>query len=457
MKGMTLPNRPLSLRSFLPLLVTGGLLAILLVWIGRLPQRLEAHPESYVPVFLLAFGGYLLAAWWAWRQPENRATLYLILGGAILFRILAVWQPPSLSTDIWRYVWDGHISVQGINPYQYPPSSPHVAAYRTDYWPIINHPTWVTMYPPLSQRIFAVIAFLGGNSPYAYKAVFALFDLGNVALLLALLQRIKLPLQRVLLYAWHPLIIIELSGSGHQDVLGIFFMLLAVLLLRRSETPRDGLLGGLAAGLSMMAKGYLLPALPVFARKRPVLFTLAFGVTVAFLILPYMGHDSQILIGMSKYLQNRLRNAGVFAWTLHLLDPSTPLTHPNPHFLKLTRMLMTGTLGIIVLSLVWRPWRDEADLMRRSATAMGAFFILSHTVYPWYATWLVPSFCFSISAGWVAWSGLVALAYLNPLPGKNDWVPYVEYLPVLALLAWQAAQEWRADRSSNPSPSNKTS
>jgi len=74
----------------------------------------------------------VLAAWLAWRQPENRATLYVILGGAILFRILAVWQPPSLSTDIWRYVWDGHISVQGINPYQYPPSSPHVAAYRTD-------------------------------------------------------------------------------------------------------------------------------------------------------------------------------------------------------------------------------------------------------------------------------------------------------------------------------------
>jgi hypothetical protein len=304
------------------------------------------------------------------------------------------------------------------------------------------------MYPPLSQRIFSVIAFMGGYSPYAYKAVFALFDLGNVALLTALLRRLRLPPQRALLYAWHPLVIIELSGSGHQDVLGIFFMLLAVILLRRSETPREGWLGGFGAGLSLMAKGYLLPALPLFARKRPVLFTLAFGMTVAFLILPYMGHDSQILIGMNKYLQNRLRNAGVFAWTLHLLDPSTPLTHPSPHFLKITRMLMTGALGIVVLGLAWRPWRDETDLMRRSAAAMGTFFILSHTVYPWYATWIVPSFCFGISAGWLAWSGLVALAYLNPLPGKNDWVPYAEYLPVLALLAWQAAQRWRKARSS---------
>jgi hypothetical protein len=146
---------------------------------------------------------------------------------------------------------------------------------------------------------------------------------------------------------------------------------------------------------------------------------------------------------MSKYLQNRLRNAGVLAGTLYLLDPSTPLTHPDPYYLDLTRKLMAATLGLIVLRLAWKPWQDEADLMKRSAAAMGAYFVLSHTVYPWYATWLIPSLCFGISAGWLAWSGLVTLAYLNPVPGKNDWVPFVEYLPVLALLAWQGWVSWK--------------
>ncbi|MBW3622434.1 MAG: hypothetical protein KY468_03380 [Armatimonadetes bacterium] len=442
-----------SLRPDLPLLGLGALLAALVFLIGRLPHRLEAHPEAYVPVFLLSFSVYLLSVRQIRSGAGTRRALWIILGFAVLFRLIAVLQLPSLSTDIWRYVWDGHISAQGINPYRYPPSDPALAPYRTDYWTIINHPTWVTMYPPLSQRIFALLAALGATTPYAFKAVFALFDLGTVALILLVLSRAGLPLNRALIYAWHPLVVMELSGSGHQDVLGIFFMLVAVALIRRSETPRVGLLGGFGAGLSLMAKGYLLPALPIFARKRPVLFSLALGVTVLALMLPYMGPDSQIREGMSKYLQNRLRNAGVFAWTHHLLG----LFISDP--LRWTRFLMTGLLGLIVLKLAWRPWKDEQDLMQRSTWAMGTFFLLSHTVYPWYATWLVPGLCMRLSPGWMLWSGLISLAYLNPVPQKNPWVPLVEYLPVLILLAWEARRHFQksirrrdaeAQRTPNP-------
>ena len=440
------PSPRAASRFDLSLLLLGGVLALLIWTVGRLPQRLESHPEAYLPVFLLAFGVYAAAAARVWRLSETRSLLPLILGLAVLLRLLAVFQPPSLSTDIWRYAWDGHISMQGINPYRYPPSDPALIPYHTDDWRIINHPTWVTMYPPLSQRIFALIAFLGGSGPFAFKLVFALVDMGCVALLLLILRRVGLPDGRVLLYAWHPLVIIELSASGHQDVLGIFFMLVAVALIRRSETPRDGLLGGLGAGLSLMAKGYLLPALPIFARKRPVLFGLAFAATVAALLLPYMGGESQILIGMSKYLQNRLRNAGVFAWTFYLLQPFVA----DP--LRLTRLLMTGLLGIVVLALAWKPWTDEADLMRRSTAAMGTFFLLSHTVYPWYATWLVPGLCLAYSRGWMLWTALISLAYLNPVPSKNPWVIYVEYLPVLALLGWDAWSSRKKSREGGSAP-----
>jgi hypothetical protein len=424
-------------RILAPMIAFGAALAVLLYHIGQLPQRLEAHPETYVPVFLVAFAAYAAVSLLVWRAAPNPRLTLFIVGFALVFRLIVVFQPPSLSTDIWRYVWDGHISAAGINPYRFAPSDPALLAHRTDFWPIINHPTWVTMYPPLSQRIFAVIAALGGAAPLAYKLVFTLFDLGCIGLILVLLKRLNLPLQRVVLYAWHPLVIMEFAGSGHQDVLGVFFMLLALAMVRRGETNGDGVAGGFGAGLSLMAKGYLLPALPIWARKKPFWFALAFGATVAALLLPYMGHDSQILIGMNKYLQNRLRNAGVFAWTLQALDPHTPITHPQPQFLRMTRLLMTGTLGIVVLCLAWKPWKDEADLLRRSVAAMGTFFILSHTVYPWYATWLIPGFCFGAMPGWFAWSGLVSLAYLNPLPWKNAWVPYAEYLPVLAIFAGQ--------------------
>jgi hypothetical protein len=439
-------------KSTLPLIAIGSLITVLLFLIGKLPQRLEAHSEPYVAVFLIVFTFYGIAAYSSLQQPYTRKTLLIIIGFAVLFRLLAVLQPPSLSTDIWRYVWDGHIGSQGINPYRFPPSDPHLAPYHTDYWAGINHPTWVTMYPPLSQRIFTGIALLGGAGPMAYKVVFALVDLGCIALILLLLRRVGQPLHRVILYAWHPLVVMELSGSGHQDVLGIFFMLVAVALLRRKETVAQAFWGGLGAGLSFMAKGYLLPALPIFARqplerisskgdpsasKRlltalgVLIFTVGFGLTVSALQLPYMGHGSQIQEGMRLYMHNRLRNAGVFAWTFYLLKPFIP--DPRP----LTWLLILSLLGLVVLRLLRRPWKDEAELLDKTNGAMGAFFLLSHTVYPWYATWLIPGLCLRYNAGWMLWSGLAALAYLNPLPQKNPWVPFVEYLPVLAALYWQ--------------------
>ena len=64
--------------------------------------------------------------------------------------------PPFLSTDIYRYVWDGKVQGAGINPFRYIPADRHLAFLRdTGIYPHINRRDSAhTIYPPGAQIIF---------------------------------------------------------------------------------------------------------------------------------------------------------------------------------------------------------------------------------------------------------------------------------------------------------------
>jgi hypothetical protein len=469
-----------------PLIALCGLVMAGLLWeLGRIHGRLEANPGLYVPRYLVLLGLYFLGGSLCRRHaapegapPRSRRPLILILGFAVLFRLLAVFQFPSLSTDLFRYLWDGRASAHGVNPYAYPPSArqmgrldplhsggarriavaPPPAPSRWLYGErgdpraiAINHPTWVTMYPPLSQRVFGLLYRLSGNSLWAFKLMLMLADLGCIALLLALLRRARYPLEAVVWYAWHPLPILEVSATGHQDVLGVLFALAAMLLAAGSLKPALGFATGIASGLSLMAKGYLLPALPVLGRRRPFLFAAGLVPTVALLAYPYFTPGSQIMVGINQYAGNRLRNAGPYA----LADGLYSLLTPD-HF-RWARLTMLGLLALTTLLLAWKPARSLPEMVSRSVSAMGFFFLFSHTVYPWYGVWLVPLFVFQRHPVWLAYTALLPLAYLNPLPGKGAWAPVVEYTVVLGLLAYTlGTRRWNAlltpDRGGGDSP-----
>jgi alpha-1,6-mannosyltransferase len=62
-----------------------------------------------------------------------------VLGLAIALRALLLTAPPILSTDIYRYVWDGRVQAAGIDPYRYIPADPALASLRDPVvYPQIN-------------------------------------------------------------------------------------------------------------------------------------------------------------------------------------------------------------------------------------------------------------------------------------------------------------------------------
>ena len=125
-----------------------------------------------------------------WTSADQRGALIVILVGAVAMRLALLFVEPYLSTDIYRYVWDGRVQAAGINPYRYVPSAPELAHLRdAAIFPNINRADYaVTIYPPTAQAIFLAVTRFG-ESVVAMKLGLIAFEAATVAALLALLQR----------------------------------------------------------------------------------------------------------------------------------------------------------------------------------------------------------------------------------------------------------------------------
>src|SRR5262245_12843442 len=69
---------------------------------------------------------FACAAWLVRRVPRKTAT-GLILIGAIGLPLAAGFAPPRTSDDLYRYLWDGRVQANGIDPYSYAPAAPELA------------------------------------------------------------------------------------------------------------------------------------------------------------------------------------------------------------------------------------------------------------------------------------------------------------------------------------------
>ena len=157
-------------------------LGILLLIIELYLFGAHRHNRFYPVLILLSISGipFLFAVWWTFRHKKFPAnTLLIILIGGALFRLILVpLDPPRLSTDVYRYIWDGRLQGIGINPYLYLPVDPRLAGLRDDsIYPNINRKEYAhTIYPPVAQIFFFVVTRVTQSIP-GFKGALVLLDL----------------------------------------------------------------------------------------------------------------------------------------------------------------------------------------------------------------------------------------------------------------------------------------
>ncbi|HYZ61556.1 MAG TPA: hypothetical protein VE650_03815, partial [Acetobacteraceae bacterium] len=192
---------------------------------GDLP---EANTQVYVAATIaagLVYAGAVALV----RAGTIRHALPLVLGVAVILRVITFAIPPMLSSDIFRYVWDGRVQAAGINPYLYLPAAPELAFLR-DHAPgwagVYDHINRVdiapTIYPPGAQGLFALLGRTW-SSVWGVKFAMLAFDLIAIGAALKLLLAARQNLALVLIYAWNPLPPWEFGGAGHIDAAAVAF------------------------------------------------------------------------------------------------------------------------------------------------------------------------------------------------------------------------------------------
>ncbi len=408
---------------------------VFLRWGFPLPDFLTVFLLHFVPLFLLAMAG----AWWTFRgNAEEKTTLGLILGFAILFRFLLLSTPPVLSSDIYRYIWDARIQASGLNPYLSRPADFDNEAVRKDpLYQQQNRPFARTIYPPLAQAAFRVVRAVGGESVTAMKALMLLGDLASILILMHLLGSLGLPRSRVILYAWHPLAVFEVAGSGHVDALAIPFILLAVLAWQRGKDAA----AGVALGAAALIKIYPILLLPAFLGRRRWPLLLGCGATVLLGYLPLLpGTGWQILGHLPRYLADpyEVFNPSLMGLVIFLVSRLS--TAPVFWASWIGRAALLGTL-------VWIVRREAGDpqaLLARIFVVATAATLLTLTLHPWYLLWIVPFLAIQPRPAWIYLSVAVALSYAFYVvaPSTRILIGVLEYLPFLLLLRWSWPRSW---------------
>src|SRR5437763_5505960 len=198
----------------------------------------------YNGAFAVAFALYLAAGALVLRRvagpgAPDRRLLGLILGLALLPRLILLASSPALSDDLYRYIWDGKVAAAGIDPYRYAPDAPELAGLRGPLWEPVNQKAQRTPYPPAAELVFAATYRIAPDSVKAQQVVATVADLLAIGALLLLLGRLGLPRERVLLYAWSPTPALHFAHSAHNDALTIAPLLLALALANAERGARS--------------------------------------------------------------------------------------------------------------------------------------------------------------------------------------------------------------------------
>jgi hypothetical protein len=418
-------------RSF----VTGVCAVIVMCYL-----LLAAVPDLRTAVPFLVFISALITGLLAlivWK-PRGRGlplSPLSIIAIASVIRLIFVFQPPQLSDDMYRYLWDGLQMTLGNNPYASAPSatisqSPEARTLLAS----VNHPDLVTVYPPGAQVVFLWAAVVGSR-PWVLKLLLVSMDLASCVLIIRLLGRVNLPVNRSILYAWHPLAVLEIAGSGHIDAAAIFFLLLSLCAAPASKTVSSGFresnkpivsaVSGFFFVWSCLIKLYPLVFLPFFFRRVGRITARSFlaGVLAGGLALcpPFFPDLENMIHTLFRYARH---------WEFSGLS-----------FLCLSRLGFSGDLSrtvlailfLIALSAIWKGSATDSRGVKRAGTPSPffyslyminlAFLFLSPTLHPWYALYLTSVLPFISGVGGfvLSWSVLLGYSVLIPYSLTGQW------------------------------------
>jgi hypothetical protein len=352
----------------------------------------------------------------------------------LIFRFVLICQIPNLSQDFYRFIWDGRLIINSINPYSFLPFEIINNVFDGDYLiakmgnlSAHNH----SNYPPFNQLIFAIGAFVSpknilGNV-LVFRLVIVLADIGIYIFGRKILDILNLEKDKIYLYFLNPLIIIELTGNLHFEGLMMFFVCLGFYFFYKSKYFGSAVF----IALAILTKLVPLMLLPFFINKLPLhkLMTFYFllGAMCLIAFIPFF--DKYLVTNYSKTIGLWFTNFEFNASIYYVLREIG---------FWISGYNLIGVIGkvtpVIIVSTIFYLAVKKKDFLQNQFMALMVYFLLSTTIHPWYLTSMIFFGVFlNVKSIWI-WSYFIIFSYSayagNQFLEKPLFL-FLEYIPVI--------------------------
>nr|WP_306455282.1 mannosyltransferase [Winogradskyella pacifica] len=380
---------------------------------------------------------------------------------AIAFRVLFLFAIPNLSQDFYRFIWDGRLILEGFNPYLYTPDS----FINSGKFPVDNaqelyngmgslSSSHFSNYPPLNQLCFVIANLFPGqsilSSVMGLRLVIIAADIGTLYFGKKLLERSKLPSNRIFWYILNPFIIIELTGNLHFEGVMIFFLIWSLYLLHTHKWQWAAVI--LACSISVKLIPLML--LPLFfwwftsnklkgqTEKLGLLKLIPFYTiviaTTLLLFLPFF--SMEFVTNYSKTVGLWFGNFEFNASIYYLLRAiGYAITGYNE--IAIIGKILPLISVVIILGFSFLKQNNSLPKLATSMLlALTCYLFLSTTVHPWYIATLVILSIFTNYKFPLVWSLAIVLSYLaysNATYSENLWIIGLEYALVFSIFVWE--------------------
>ncbi len=411
------------------------------------------HTARYDFLKVFALFTVLFACYYFINKKGSFYYKQLLIAG-FLFRILILFSTPNLSDDVYRFIWDGRLLANAINPYHQLPveviKSATIPGITNDLFHHLNSPGYYTIYPPVLQAIFWLSAKLSGSlwgAIVCMKTTILLAEMGTIFILPLILQRLHLPRHLSLLYSLNPLVIAELTGNVHFDAIMIFFLTIAFLLLLQNKVYVSAIFLGLSISSKLIPVVFIPLIIKRLGWKLGLMYAVISGfVTVAlFALIIDKATILHFFESINLFISHFEFNASLYyiiRWLGTLVTGYNIIAFAGP--------LLSATAAIVICMIsFWGNAISDRQFFTKALFILTVYYLFATTVHPWYICMPIMIAACTAYRYAMVWSYLVTLSYYayhsNPVK-ENVWLVLLSYLAMLSFAVWELRKHNKSNR-----------
>jgi hypothetical protein len=371
-----------------------------------------------------------------------------MVGLGVVFRLIFLFSIPNLSQDFYRFIWDGQLIINGLNPYLFTPNeliNTHHTLF-TQMEPLYKEMGALSAqhfsnYPPIHQLPFVIAALISKNSILGsviiLRIIIILADIGILIYGKKLLELLKLPTQNIFYYFLNPLVVIELTGNLHFEALMLFFLVVSLYFLYKQKLIHSAIFMGFSI-LTKLLPVFFLPLLINRLKfKKTLLYsTLIIGCIIV-LCLPFF--EFQFLKNYGKTVGLWFTNFE-FNSSFYSLGKSAMSKNFGIQLIEHMPYVVPFLMAVFTLYFSLQKTTETKKIIQSFFWILTIYFLMSTTVHPWYITTLVFLSCFTNYKFALAWSATIFFSYFAYHKSgveSNTLFELIEYVSVGIVLLFE--------------------